>query len=106
MDRKRAKIPEKSDAGFHSISASFTTPNKSPICPPVDEHVAIVGKPRIIPISGSISGNGNNAEYTIVKWVGIRLIEVHMTGDNKHVYIQPAKVMTRGGIRTRKTADP
>jgi Flp pilus assembly protein TadG len=65
-----------------------------------DDLAAIVGEPRIIPIFRSLSGNGNNAVYTIVKFVGVRLVHVHMTGNNKHVFIQPAKVLTRGGITT------
>ena len=39
------------------------------------------------------SGNpdpGNNAMYTIVKFVGIRILDVKLTGGNKYVTIQPA----------------
>ena len=38
----------------------------------------------------SVSGNGNNAEYTIVKFVGITVVEVKLNGNPKRVMIQPA----------------
>jgi hypothetical protein len=65
-----------------------------------DELAAIKGKPRIIPIFESVSGNGNNAEYTIVKWQGIRIMAVKLTGSmsQKHVTIQVAPVMASGVI--------
>ena len=58
---------------------------------------AIIGEPKIIPIFRALTGNGNNAVYTIVKWVGIRVVYVKLTGNDKHVFVQPAKVVTRGG---------
>jgi Flp pilus assembly protein TadG len=63
-----------------------------------DELAAIKGQPRVIPIFESVSGNGNNAEYTIVKWQGIRIMAVKLTGSmsQKHVTIQVAPVLTKG----------
>lgn len=60
----------------------------------------IKGEPRIIPIFQSVAGNGNNANYTITKFAGIRILEVKLTGkmSNKRVVIQPAAIRTRGGI--------
>jgi hypothetical protein len=65
-----------------------------------DELASIIGEPRIIPIFESVSGNGNNAQYTIVKWQGIRIMAVKLTGSmsQKHVTIQVAPVLTRGVI--------
>jgi hypothetical protein len=65
-----------------------------------DELAAIRGKPRIIPIFDSVSGNGNNAEYTIVKFVGVRVMDVKLTGSmsNKRVIIQPCNIVAKGGI--------
>jgi Flp pilus assembly protein TadG len=65
-----------------------------------DELASIIGKPRIIPIFSSVSGNGNNAMYTIVKWQGIRIMAVKLTGSmsQKHVTIQVAPVVTYGVI--------
>jgi hypothetical protein len=65
-----------------------------------DELAAIKGKPRIIPIFSSVVGPGNNAQYTIVQFVGVRIMDVRLTGSqsSKRVIVQPAKVVARGGI--------
>lgn len=65
-----------------------------------DELAAIMGQPRIIPIFENVSGNGNNANYTIVKWQGIRIMAVKLTGSmsQKHVTIQVAPVLTDGVV--------
>ena len=57
-----------------------------------DELEAIKGHPRLIPIFTNVSGPGNNAMYTIVKFVGIRIMYVKLTGkpSSKVVIIQPA----------------
>jgi Flp pilus assembly protein TadG len=62
---------------------------------------AIRGEPRMIPIFDSVSGNGNNAMYTITAFTGIRILKVKLTGSmgTKVVIIQPAPMQTRGGIR-------
>lgn len=65
-----------------------------------DELASIMGQPRIIPIFSTVSGNGNNANYTIVKWQGIRIVNVKLTGSmsQKNVMIQVAPIMTKGAI--------
>lgn len=50
---------------------------------------AIKGQPRLIPIFSAVSGPGNNATYTVVKFVGIRICFVQLTGSNKRVIVQP-----------------
>jgi hypothetical protein len=70
-----------------------------------DELASIKGEPRIIPIFSAVMGPGNNAEYTIVKFVGVRIMEVKLTGSmsSKRVIIQPANVMIWGGKATGAT---
>jgi Flp pilus assembly protein TadG len=65
-----------------------------------DELASIIGKPRIIPIFNEVHGPGNNAEYTIIEFVGIRVMDVKLTGSmsSKRVMIQPANVKVWGGI--------
>lgn len=65
-----------------------------------DELASIMGQPRIIPIFSKVVGPGNNAQYTIVQFVGVRIMEVRLTGSmsGKKVIVQPAKVVARGGI--------
>ena len=65
-----------------------------------DELASIIGQPRLIPIFESVAGPGNNATYTIVKFVGVRIMAVKLTGSmsSKYVMIQPCHVTTQGGI--------
>ncbi|MBP7934346.1 MAG: hypothetical protein KA354_06825 [Phycisphaerae bacterium] len=67
-----------------------------------DDLQSIIGKPRIIPLFTEVTGNGNNAMYTIVEFVGIRIMYVKLTGamNNKAVIIQPAYVTEEGAITT------
>jgi len=50
----------------------------------------IIGETRALPIFSEVSGNGNNAMYTIVKFVGIRILEVKLTGGKKYLIVQSA----------------
>jgi Flp pilus assembly protein TadG len=67
-----------------------------------DELAAIIGQPRVIPIFETVSGNGNNAMYTIVKWQGIRIVAVKLTGSmsQKYVMIQVAPILVSGAIQS------
>ena len=53
---------------------------------------SIIGQVRAIPIFIEVTGQGNNATYTIVKFVGIRVIAVNLSGGPKKRYlkVQPA----------------
>jgi Flp pilus assembly protein TadG len=70
-----------------------------------DELAAIKGQPRTIPIFNQVTGPGNNAMYTIVKWMGIRIMDVKLTGPmkKKHVTIQAAPVVGPGVIPSTVT---
>ena len=52
----------------------------------------IVGRSSAIPIFISVSGPGNNAEYTIVKFVGVRVMASKLSGgpNKRHLYVEPA----------------
>lgn len=65
-----------------------------------DELASIIGETRIIPIFSTVSGNGNNATYTIVKWVGVRILDVKLTGSmsSKKLTIQPAAKIARNAV--------
>ena len=60
-----------------------------------DDLESIKGQPRLIPIFTEVSGPGNNAIYTIVKFVPIRILYVKLTGSpsQKSVIVQPAPYM-------------
>lgn len=57
-----------------------------------DDLAAIKGQPRAIPLFTQVQNPGNNAVFTIVKFVGIRIVDVKLTGSEttKHVTIQPS----------------
>lgn len=65
-----------------------------------DELTSIIGQTKVIPIFESVVGPGNNATYTIVAWVGVRVLDVNLTGkmSNKRLMIQPANVIAKYGI--------
>jgi hypothetical protein len=61
---------------------------------------SIIGEPRVIPIFSQVSGNGANAEYTIVEFVSVAVMQVQLTGSmsSKSVMIQPTGMVVKGGI--------
>lgn len=65
-----------------------------------DDLASIIGETRIIPLFTKVSGNGNNATYTIVQFVGVRVLAVNLTGklSNRYVMVQPASMVVDGGI--------
>ena len=65
-----------------------------------DELASIKGQPRIIPVFSDVVHPGNNAEYTVVQFAGVRIMDVKLTGSmsSKRVIIQPATIQVRGGI--------
>jgi len=67
-----------------------------------DALEAIKGQPRAIPLFSEVSGNGNNAVYTIVGFAGIRIVNVKLTGAmrKKELVIQPAFVVDDATITT------
>jgi Flp pilus assembly protein TadG len=70
-----------------------------------DELASIIGEPRVIPVFETVVGPGNNAEYTIVKWFGIRVMAVKLTGamSKKYVTIQAAPIIVKGAIPSATT---
>ncbi len=65
-----------------------------------DELEDIKGMPRTIPIFDSVGGNGNNAQYHVIAWAGIRIVHVKLTGKmtSKQVIIQPAYVVDPSAV--------
>lgn len=60
-----------------------------------DALTSIIGKSRAIPIFDQVAGSGDNAEFRVVGFVGIRILDVKLTGamNSKKVIIQPAYVL-------------
>jgi hypothetical protein len=57
-----------------------------------DDLASIIGQVRAIPIFSKFEGNGSNAAFTIVKFVGVRILAVQLTGKSKYVIVQPASL--------------
>ena len=60
-----------------------------------DSLVDIIGLPRTIPLFDTVVNPGNNAEFRIVGFAGIRIVAVKLTGamNKKYVLIQPSFVV-------------
>jgi Flp pilus assembly protein TadG len=65
-----------------------------------DDLISIIGQPKMIPIYTTVVGPGNNADYSIIKFVGVRVLEIKMSGSwqSRRVIIQPCNVVMKGGI--------
>ena len=65
-----------------------------------DELSSIKGEPRLIPIFVKVVGPGNNAQYTIIHWAGVRIMDVKLTGamSQKRVIIQPCPMVIQGAL--------
>jgi hypothetical protein len=65
----------------------------------------VIGQAKAIPVFSSVSGPGNNATYTITKFVGVRILDVNLAGNpsKRHVTIQPAPFSDSTVVRSRKT---
>jgi Flp pilus assembly protein TadG len=58
----------------------------------------IRGHKRIIPLyEPPVVSNGNNAQFKVVAFVGITVLDVRLTGPTKYVTIQPTLVTDPGG---------
>lgn len=57
---------------------------------------AVIGDTGAMPIFIDVSGPGNNAQYTIVKFVGVRIMAVKLSGGptQRYLYVQPASYST------------
>lgn len=60
-----------------------------------DDLAAIIGHPRVMPLHATMSGNGNNAYFNEVAFVGITVCAVKLTGslNSKYLKIQPCYVV-------------
>jgi hypothetical protein len=57
-----------------------------------DDLESIIGKPVTIPLYDQSGGNGNNAWFRVIAFVGVRIVNVDFQGNPKYVIVQPALV--------------
>lgn len=57
---------------------------------------SIIGQPRLLPLFQNAIGQGNNAMYEIVAFVGVRVMEVRLTGrlSRRKVIVQPCQMIS------------
>ena len=55
--------------------------------------------PRTLPLFQSITLNGDNTQYTLVGFVGIRIVDLKLTGNKRYVTVQPAYVFDPTAIQ-------
>ena len=63
------------------------------------ELKSIIGELRMLPVFRTVVNPGTNATYTIVKWVGVRIMDVSLKGQDWYVIIQPASFVAPNTIR-------
>ena len=52
---------------------------------------SVIGQARILPLYSTVTGTGSNAQYTIVGFAGVTILDCVLTGSlsSKHITIQP-----------------
>ncbi len=63
-----------------------------------DDVRSLIGSVKVIPVYESVVNPGNTAQYTIVKWVAVRIMDENLVGANKRMVVQPAKIVAKGAI--------
>jgi Flp pilus assembly protein TadG len=66
----------------------------------------IIGQARIIPLYSTVTGNGNNAQYTIVGFAGCSVVDVNLRGSlsSKHITIQPCYAIDSTAVSGSSTS--
>jgi Flp pilus assembly protein TadG len=103
LSRQILKGPNQSDFSYFPNSTLELSPNGTLVLQGdtglsagiKNELAGIIGQPRAVPLYSTVSGNGNNAQYTIVGFAGMTILHVKLTGPQKqrHITIQPAIVI-------------
>lgn len=62
---------------------------------------AILGQARLIPVFRTVTGQGGNSNYEIIKFVGVRVLDVQLNGNSskKHLTVQPCPFVSPNVIR-------
>lgn len=69
-----------------------------------NDLIQILGQDRILPIFTSVSGNGANATYAIVKFVGVKVVKADLRGalNHKAVLLQPTDFVVDEAVTNMK----
>jgi Flp pilus assembly protein TadG len=58
----------------------------------------VVGQARTVMLYSEAAGQGNNTEFTIVGFAGVRIVAFSLTGQDKYILVQPAMVVDDAAI--------
>ncbi|MFH1738941.1 MAG: pilus assembly protein TadG-related protein [bacterium] len=60
----------------------------------------IKGEPRLIPLHRNYYGSGNNMMYEVVRFAGVRVVNVVMTGalEYRHIDVRPCQIITPDAV--------
>jgi Flp pilus assembly protein TadG len=64
----------------------------------------IEGEVRCVPIFSTVTQSGNNANYTIVKFAGVRIMEVHLHGTSKRLLVQPRPLVLTNAVASKNSS--
>jgi hypothetical protein len=59
------------------------------------EYPGIIGEIRYLPLYNMVSGNGNNAQFTIVQFVTVRVTAVDLHSPDKYVQVEPVEDLNK-----------
>jgi hypothetical protein len=79
--------------GFSVADGPINLPGDPGVSAAIENDlIAILGQDRILPIFTSVNGNGANASYSIVKFVGVKVVKADLRGalNHKAVVLQPS----------------
>jgi Flp pilus assembly protein TadG len=73
-----------------------------------DALTSIIGQPRVLPLYTTVSGNGANAQYVIVAFVGVTVLEAVLSGSlsSKHVTIEPCFCVDANAVTGNTVTTP
>jgi hypothetical protein len=63
-----------------------------------DALTDVVGQARTVMLYSEATGQGNNTEFTIVGFAGVRIVAFSLTGQDKYILVQPAMVVDDAAI--------
>jgi hypothetical protein len=58
----------------------------------------IIGECRAIALFTTVAGNGNNANYELVKFVSTAVMHVNFSGSNKQLRVQPCQLVDDNAV--------
>lgn len=91
--------------GFCVADGPLYLPGNPGVTAAVEKELnQILGQDRILPLFRSVSGNGANATYEIVKFVGVKVVKADLRGALRHkeVLLQPSNFVVDQAVTNMK----